>query len=163
MSGIIGGANVINNLPYDSVYNSSNDFANRLAVNQLLIFKHEAGFEKLENPASGSYYLEELTFEIIQKSLLIFKEIERKGGFLKNLKSNYIQDKIASSANKEQILFDKNDHVLVGINKFQNLNEKAISKIAKSCENDFVKEKNKIRESRLSEKIENDRIENENK
>ena len=97
---------------------------------------------------------------LIKRYLKPIFELE---GFLKNLKSNYIQDKIASSANKEQILFDKNDHVLVGINKFQNLNEKAISKIAKSCENDFVKEKNKIRESRLSEKIENDRIENENK
>ena len=42
MSAIIGGAHVVENLPYDAIYHKNNAFGDRIARNQLLIMKHEA-------------------------------------------------------------------------------------------------------------------------
>lgn len=120
MSAILGGADAVCNLPYDALYHKDNDFSRRIARNQLLILKNESYFEKVANPAEGSYYVESLTQEFAEKALDIFKEIEKSGGFLKLLKEGIIQKKIVESAKKEQEAVENNEKVLVGINKFIN-------------------------------------------
>jgi methylmalonyl-CoA mutase len=76
MSAILGGANSIANLPYDSLYHKDNEFGDRIARNQLLILKHESYFDKVNNPADGAYYIENLTEQLAEKALLLFKDIE---------------------------------------------------------------------------------------
>ena len=46
MSAILGGATSISNLSYDEIYHKSNEFGERIARNQLLILKEEAGFNQ---------------------------------------------------------------------------------------------------------------------
>jgi methylmalonyl-CoA mutase len=41
MSAIIGGADAIANLPYDSLYHKDNEFGDRIARNQLLVLKRK--------------------------------------------------------------------------------------------------------------------------
>jgi methylmalonyl-CoA mutase len=55
-----------------------------------------------------------------EKSLVIFKEIEQSGGFLKQLKEGIIQRKISENAQKEQILFDNNQLMILGSNRYPN-------------------------------------------
>ena len=57
MSAVIGGANIICNLPYDHLYHDANEFGNRISRNQLLILKKESYLDKVNNPADGSYYI----------------------------------------------------------------------------------------------------------
>ncbi|MBP2832367.1 methylmalonyl-CoA mutase subunit beta [Aquimarina sp. U1-2] len=123
MSAILGGADVVYNLPYDEVYNYENDFGTRIALNQLLILKNESYFGLVKNPANGSYYIESLTQQMAEKALALFKNIEKSGGFLKQLKSGIIQKKIKESTNKEQQLFDEEKIILTGANAFKNTNE----------------------------------------
>lgn len=120
MSAILGGADSICNLPFDAIYHKENEFSSRIARNQLLILKEESYFEKVANPAEGSFYLESLTQQFAKKALDIFKEIERNGGFLKALKQGTIQKKIEESAAKEQQDFDAGKIVLIGTNTYQN-------------------------------------------
>ena len=120
MSAILGGANAICNLPYDGIYHKSNEFGERIARNQLLILKSESYFDLVSNAADGSYYIESLTEELAQKALVLFKDIEKNGGFLQQLKHGKIQKKIKESAQKEQHLFNDGSLVLVGTNKYQN-------------------------------------------
>jgi len=49
MSAILGGADVIYNLPYDSLYHESNEFGNRISRNQLLVIKKESYLDKVNN------------------------------------------------------------------------------------------------------------------
>ncbi|MGC1205218.1 MAG: methylmalonyl-CoA mutase subunit beta, partial [Flavobacteriaceae bacterium] len=98
MSAILGGANTICNLPYDAIYHKDNEFGERIARNQLLILKHESYFNKVENPSDGAYYIETLTNQLAEKGLVLFKDIEKNGGFLKQLKDGTIQRKIKESA-----------------------------------------------------------------
>ena len=124
MSAILGGADTVVNMPYDAIYHKNNEFGDRIALNQLLLLKEESYFDKVENPADGAYYIESLTNQLAEKALLLFKDIEKGGGFLKLLKAGTIQKKIKESAVKEQGLFDERQIVLVGTNKYQDNRDK---------------------------------------
>jgi len=164
MSAILGGADAVANLPYDSLYHKDNEFGDRLARNQLLILKHESYFDKVDNPADGSYYIESLTIHLAEKSLALFKDIETSGGFLKLLNDGTIKKKIQESANKEQELFDAQKEVLLGTNKYPNPEDKMKNDLELFP---FVKIKPRktlitpIIEKRLAEKLEQERLEQE--
>ncbi len=124
MSSILGGADWVANMPYDYIFNKSNEFSERIARNQLIILKEEAGFEKALQASLGNYYLEETTRHIASKVLEIFKQIEAANGFINQLYKGKIQQKITESAQKEQKDFDNGKIILVGTNKYINKNEK---------------------------------------
>lgn len=164
MSAILGGADAVANLPYDSLYHKDNEFGDRLARNQLLILKHESYFDKVDNPADGSYYIESLTIQLAEKSLALFKDIEANRGFLKLLNDGTIKKKIQESASKEQELFDTQKEVLLGTNKYPNPEDKMKHDLELFP---FVKIKPRktlitpIIEKRLAEKLEQERLEQE--
>ncbi|MDR7210785.1 methylmalonyl-CoA mutase subunit beta [Flavobacterium piscis] len=162
MSAILGGADAVANLPYDALYHKDNEFGDRIARNQLLILKHESYFDKVNNPADGSYYIESLTMQLAEKSLALFKNIEAEGGFLKLLNDGTIKKKIQESATKEQELFDSQKEVLLGTNKYPNKEDKMKHDLELFP---FVKIKSRktlitpIIEKRLAEKLEQERLE----
>ena len=164
MSAILGGADVICNLPYDAIYHKNNEFGERIARNQLLVLKHESYFDKVANPADGAYYIEELTHTLVEKSLTLFKNIESKGGFLNMLKEGIIQRKIKESDNKEQEQFDNGQITLLGTNKHPNPDDTMQHELELYP---FVKTNVRktliipIIEKRLSEKIEKKRLKTE--
>jgi len=164
MSAILGGADVICNAPYDALFHNSNEFGERIARNQLLILKNESYFDKVNNPADGSYYIESITKQLAEKALDLFKNIEANAGFLSQLKEGTIQRKIKESAIKEQSDFDTKKLVLLGTNKHPNSADKMTNEIEKSP---FLKiEKRKtliipVIQKRLSENTEIKRLNNE--
>ena len=164
MSAILGGANAIANLPYDALYHKDNEFGDRISRNQLLILKHESYFDKVNNPADGAYYIESLTKQLAEKALLLFKEIEANGGFIKQLQEGNIQKKISESAQKEQELFDSGKEILLGTNKYPNKNDKMKHDLELYP---FVKQNPRktlivpIIEKRLAEKLEQERLASE--
>ncbi len=164
MSTVLAGADSICNMAYDSLYHKNNEFGRRIARNQLLILKHESYFEKAANPAAGSYYIESLTHQLADKALEIFKDIEKAGGFLSQLKEGIIQRKIIESAAREQEQFDSGELVLIGTNKFPNPEDKMKEELELYP---FVKQKPRktllqpIIEKRLSEKSEQERLQKE--
>ncbi|MGB0981450.1 MAG: methylmalonyl-CoA mutase subunit beta [Winogradskyella sp.] len=164
MSAILGGANTVCNLPYDALYHNSNEFGDRIARNQLLVLKHESYFDKVNNPADGSYYIERLTEQISEKALELFKDVERNGGFLKQLKEGTIQRKIKESAAKTQADFDSDKIILLGTNKHPNPNDKMKGNLDFSPFFKVEKRKTLIEpiiEKRLAEKTEHKRLKNE--
>lgn len=164
MSAILGGADYVLPIAYDTVYHKSNSFGDRIARNQLLILKHESYFDEVFNPADGSYYIESLTETFAQKALNLLKDIEKSGGFIHELFSLNIQNKIEESANKEQKWFDEGQLILLGTNKYPNPQDKMKNDLEKYP---FVKVKPRqtiikpIVAKRLAEAMEKHRIENE--
>ncbi|MEM8521476.1 methylmalonyl-CoA mutase subunit beta [Flavobacterium sp. PL12] len=161
MSAIIGGADAISNLPYDALYHKDNEFGDRIARNQLLILKNESYFDKVNNPADGSYYIETLTNQLAEKALALFKDIEASGGFLKQLNDGIIKRKIQESADVEQNLFDTGKEILLGTNKHPNKQDRMKGDLELFP---FVKQNPRktlikpIIEKRLAEKIEQERL-----
>ena len=164
MSAILGGANTIANLPYDTLYHKDNEFGDRIARNQLLVLKHESYFDKVSNPADGAYYIENLTQQLAEKALELFKDIEKNGGLITQLIEGTIQRKISESASKEQDLFDSGKEVLLGTNKYPNKNDRMKDDLELYP---FVKQNPRktlivpIIEKRLAEKLEQERLSQE--
>ena len=164
MSAILGGANSISNLAYDNLYHKDNEFGDRISRNQLLILKKESYFDAVNNPADGTYYIENLTEQLAEKALILFKEIEEKGGFITQLIEGNIQRKISESAQKEQDLFDSGKETLLGTNKYPNKNDKMKHDLELFP---FVKQNPRktlivpIIEKRLAEKMEQERLSQE--
>ena len=161
MAAILGGADAIANLPYDNLYHKDNEFGDRIARNQLLILKEESYFDKVNNPADGTYYIESLTEQLAEKALTLFKEIEANGGFIAQLISGSIQKKIRESAAKEQELFDSGAEILIGTNKQPNANDRMKHDlelypfVKKQIEKTAI---DPIIEKRLAEKMEEKRL-----
>ncbi len=164
MSAILGGANTISNITYDSIFNNKNEYSDKIALNQLLIIKHETYIDKVKNAADGSYYINSLTNTIAEESLRIFKDIENNGGFISALEKNIIQKRIDKSHRIEQELFNNNKEKLLGINIFTDIDQKIKSEINKPIFTKSNTRKTKIKpisEIRLAEEIELSRIKNE--
>ena len=62
--------------------------------------------------------MSELIQVIAKKSLLLFKKIEKKGGYIESFKSGYISKQIKNNSDKENLLYELNKKVLVGFNKY---------------------------------------------
>jgi methylmalonyl-CoA mutase len=164
MSAILGESDAICNIPYDVLYHKENEFGDRISRNQLLVLKHESYFDKVNNPADGAYYIENITQQMAEKALLLFKEIEHAGGFITSLIEGSIQKKLQESAAKEQELFDSGKEVLLGTNKYPNKEDRMSHDLELFP---FVKTKPRktlitpIIEKRLAEKIEKERLDSE--
>ena len=164
MSAVLGGADIVYNLPYDALYHHANEFGDRISRNQLRILKDESYFDKTDNPTEGSYYIESITQQLAEKALTLFKDIEANGGFLHQLKVGTIQRKIKESAAKEQALFDEGKEVLLGTNKYPNPEDRMkhdleITPFAKKEARKVLLEP--IMAKRLASKLEKERLDNE--
>jgi methylmalonyl-CoA mutase len=100
MSAVLGGTDSLTVEPFDAVFRKPDEFSERIARNQQLILKEEAYFDRVADPAAGSYYVENLTKMIAEKSWELFVEMEDRGGFLSALESGYLMDRISQSAAK---------------------------------------------------------------
>ncbi len=164
MSAILGGADAVENLAYDAVFHKANEFGERISRNQLLILKEESYFDKVNNPAEGAYYIENLTQQLAEKGLELFKDIEANGGLISKLIDGTIQRKIGESAEKEQALFNEGKEVLLGTNKYPNAQDQMKNDLELYP---FVKQNPRktlitpIIEKRLAETLEQERLASE--
>ena len=118
ISGILGGCNFIKSIPYDSLFNEINEFSQRIMNNQLLILKNETHLDKVSNAIEGCYYINDLIRNISEKSLSLFKKIEKNGGYFESHKNGFIKEQIEQSNRLENSFYDLNKNILVGFNKY---------------------------------------------
>ena len=124
MSAALGGADSITVLPFNAAYEKPTVFSDRIARNQQLLLKEESSFDKIADPAAGSYYIEELTASIAEKAWELFLLVQDKGGFMAALKDGFIQDGIKAMAAKRDMSIATRRENLLGINQFPNFTEK---------------------------------------
>ena len=116
MSAILGGCANLLVTPFEK----GNEISERMARNIQLVIKEEAYFDKVNDPSKGSYYIEDLTNQLVEKGWAMFLDIETHGGYISCIKSNYIQNEIQK--NKTLLIEDlnSNNKMFLGINKYQN-------------------------------------------
>ena len=120
MSAALGGADVISVLSFDKVYKYENEFSSRIAQNQQILIKEEAHFDKVVDPAGGSYYIENLTNSLVNHSWELFTKIEDLGGFAEAIESDFIKNEIAESAKNFHEAAAKRKVNILGTNQFPN-------------------------------------------
>ena len=129
MSATIAGVDSLTVLPYDISFKTPDDFSERIARNQQLLLKEESHFDKVTDPAAGSYYIETLTNQLAAQAWKLFLDVEDKGGFFEAIKSGVVQQTIkATAANRLKSVSSRRE-VLLGTNQFPNFAEKAAQKV----------------------------------
>lgn len=156
MSAVIGGTNSLSVLPYNEGFDKSSDFSSRIAINQQHILKDEAYLNKVADISAGSYYIESVTESIAEKAWEQFKVIESKGGFIACMKNNFIQDLVEQGAASLKQEVKEGKLVLIGVNKFENKNEK-INYYGGKESSSVTKDIRPIKPVRIASEIEKER------
>lgn len=126
MSATIAGVHSVTVNPFDKHYNpKGSDFSRRIARNQQLLLKEESHFDKVVDPAGGSYYIEHLTQAIAEQGWKLFLEVEEQGGFAKLANEGTVQEAVnASNEARHKAVATRRENLL-GTNIFPNFTETA--------------------------------------
>ncbi len=124
MSATLGGTQSLHTNSYDEAVCLPTDFSARIARNTQIIIQEETHTCKVADPLGGSYYIEYLTNQIVEKAQEILDEIEEIGGMSKAIESGMPKMRIEESAARRQARIDQGSDVIVGVNKYRLENEK---------------------------------------
>ena len=123
MSAALAGVDSMTVTPFDVTYQAADDFSERMARNQQLLLKEEAHFDKVVDPAAGSYYVENLTAAIAKQAWELFLSVEEEGGFYAAVKAGKVQAAVNESNKARHKAVAQRREVLLGTNQFPNINE----------------------------------------
>lgn len=118
MSAVMGGADFVTVLPFDSEYSAQQELGKRIARNSQLLLRYESFLDKVEDPAAGSYYLEVLTKKLSESAWAKFQDLEKDGGFGEALKKGTIQKEINARAEKKRNALANKKEILLGTNQY---------------------------------------------
>ncbi|MCG6142285.1 methylmalonyl-CoA mutase [Leptospira bourretii] len=118
MSAVMGGADFVTVLPFDSEYSAQQELGKRIARNSQLLLRYESFLDKVEDPAAGSYYLEVLTKKLSESAWAKFQDLEKDGGFGEALKKGTIQKEISTRANQKRNALANKKEILLGTNQY---------------------------------------------
>ena len=119
MASVFGGTQSLHTNALDEAIALPTDFSSRIARNTQLIIQEETGITNVVDPWGGSYMMESLTKDIMDKAWQLIEEIEAKGGMAKAIETGLPKLKIEESAAKKQARIDRGEDVIVGVNKYQ--------------------------------------------
>ena len=129
MSAALAGVDEIVVTPFDATYEEPTEFAERIARNQQLLLKEESHFDKVVDPAAGSYYIENLTNSIAEEAWKQFLAIQEEGGMYELVAAGKVQEAMAATLKTRLSDVAKRKEVILGSNQFPNFTEKAGKKI----------------------------------
>lgn len=125
MSAALAGVDSMTVTPFDQVYESPNEFSERIARNQQLLLKEEAHLNRIVDPAAGSYYIENLTVSIAKQAWELFLQVEEEGGMTEAVKAGRIQEAVNGSNKARHEAVSKRKEILLGTNQYPNFTELA--------------------------------------
>jgi methylmalonyl-CoA mutase len=115
MAAIFGGCNALAVGTHDF---SGAEFSTRMARNVSNILKEESFLDKVVDPAAGSYYLEVLVSEILEKAKSKLIDIEKIGGWWQAFESGQMQNEIRGAREKSMVAVLVGKSPKIGTNKF---------------------------------------------
>ncbi|HSH19941.1 MAG TPA: methylmalonyl-CoA mutase family protein [Draconibacterium sp.] len=124
MSAALGGADSITVLPFNTIYEETTNFSERIARNQQILLKEESYLDKVSDPSAGSYYIETLTDSLATQAWNLFLSVQEKGGFIAAFRMGFIQKEISEMAAKRDLNIALRRDNLLGTNQFPNFTEK---------------------------------------
>ena len=95
------------------------DFSARITRNTQIYLQKETGITNVIDPWGGSYYIEYLTHELVQKAWAHIEEIEEMGGIAKAIEEGLPKMRIEEAAARKQARIDSGKDVIVGVNQYQ--------------------------------------------
>ena len=156
LAAVLGGTQSLHTNSFDEAIALPTEFSARIARNTQLILQNEMGLTKIIDPLAGSYYVETLTKELVDKASALIDKIEAMGGMTKAVIDGLPKRLIEEAATARQAAVDKGEEIIVGVNKFRSDEEKKIDIL--EIDNTKVRAQqiarlNKIKQTRNSRKV----------
>ncbi|MFO8163183.1 MAG: acyl-CoA mutase large subunit family protein [Thermodesulfobacteriota bacterium] len=119
LSAVLGGTQSLHTNSMDEAFALPSEEAVQIALRTQQLIGYESGIADTVDPLGGSYYIEELTEEIYNRAKEYINKIDELGGAAAAIEKGFIQKEIQDSAYRYQREIEKDERVVVGVNKFQ--------------------------------------------
>jgi methylmalonyl-CoA mutase N-terminal domain/subunit len=119
MAAVLGGTQSLHTNSFDEALALPTEASARIALRTQQVIAFESGAPQTVDPLAGSYYIESLTNEIEERAVDYLQKIEAMGGMLKAIERGYVQQEIQNAAYEYQQAIDREEAVVVGVNRFQ--------------------------------------------
>ncbi len=119
MAAMLGGTQSLHTNALDEAIALPTDFSARIARNTQIVIQEETGMTKVVDPLGGSYYIEALTQELVDKAWEIIERVEKEGGMAKAVAAGWPKAMIEEAAAARQARVDRAEDVIVGVNKYR--------------------------------------------
>ncbi len=126
LAAVLGGTQSLHTNSYDEALALPTEQAARIALRTQQVIAYESGAPQTVDPLAGSYYVEALTNQIEKSAAEYLGKIEVMGGMLKAIERGFVQQEIQNAAYEYQQAVDRQDAVVVGVNRFEVEEEKPI-------------------------------------
>lgn len=128
LGAVVGGADSMTLVPFDSAQGLPGDLGRRLARNTQLILQDESGIGRVLDPAGGSWYIETFTDQLAAAGWKYFQRIEAAGGILEAL--DEVGADIAVVADRRDDLIATRRWPITGVSEFPLLDEQRPEPVA---------------------------------
>jgi len=119
LAAVLGGTQSLHTNSLDEAMALPTDFSAGIARNTQLFLQKETGVTQVVDPLGGSYYVEYLTNELVNKAWALIEEVEELGGMTRAIESGVPKMRIEEAAASKQARIDSGIDVIVGVNRFQ--------------------------------------------
>jgi methylmalonyl-CoA mutase N-terminal domain/subunit len=151
LAAVLGGTQSLHTNSMDETWALPTEEAVLIALRTQQIIAHESGVSHVIDPLGGSYFIESLTNKLEEGSYDYFRKIDKLGGMVKAIEVNFPQQELTDASFKFQKKVEKNERIVVGVNKFQKEGEKLdipILQIDESVEKEQRRRLEKLRKER---------------
>jgi methylmalonyl-CoA mutase, N-terminal domain len=126
MAAVLGGTQSLHTNSFDEALALPTEQSARIALRTQQIIAFESGAPQTVDPLAGSYYVESLTNEIEKRATDYLEKIAAMGGMLKAIERGYVQQEIQNAAYECQQAVDREEAIVVGVNRFTVDEEKSV-------------------------------------
>jgi methylmalonyl-CoA mutase len=116
---VFGGTQSLHTNALDEAIALPTDFSARIARNTQIFLQEETKITKTVDPWAGSFYVESLTNEMVEKAWQLIEEVEELGGMTKAIEAGIPKLRIEAAAAKKQARIDSHQDLIVGVNKYK--------------------------------------------
>jgi methylmalonyl-CoA mutase N-terminal domain/subunit len=157
IAAVLGGTQSLHTNGFDEALGLPTQEAASIALRTQQIVAFESGIADTADPLAGSYFVENLTNEIEEKSWELMQQIDQMGGSVAAIETGFMQNKIAESAYAYQKAIESNEKIIVGVNQFRNDSEIDIPilKINESIRQEQIKRLQALKNNRDQQKVDN--------
>ena len=155
IAAVLGGTQSLHTNGFDEALGLPTQEAASIALRTQQIVAFESGIADTADPLAGSYFVENLTKEIEDKSWELMQQIDQMGGSVAAIETGFMQNKIAESAYAYQKAIESNEKIIVGVNQFRNNSEIDIPilKINESIRQEQIKNLQTLKNNRDHQKV----------
>lgn len=125
---IVGGADAITILPFDALIGPADSQARRMAINTQTILREECHLDHVIDPGGGSWFIEQLTSDLIGSAWSLFQDIEGRGGMRRMVADDGLAEFLAPAAEKTQADVARRKAPVTGVSTWPNLAEKRVTR-----------------------------------